>query len=420
MKYANLTPDERDVYDRAVLRSHRRRIEVRIFTLDDEFVQSLTPRFLSGEVTIDTESSPSRVATFDIIEPTRSLVFEPDEPGEASMHRKFKIQLVDSRQIMELDGEWVEEVVQYGPIWDFGRDGPVVHLEVDGTDRLTMGTVRKGHAWLRRTKMTDIIVKLLRAAGSRDNRIPDLAQRTKVHVHVGVTRKDGGDDDDGDGKGKGKGKRKVRKVRGFTTHRTDTYLGKATHLATALDRHLYPDAGGTFRLDKPRQRPTHHLTRWALLGDPQVARSTREGPNAWVVLGGKPKGSKRRVTSGLVQLPPGHPLDEDKLAWHDEPFRVLAEDTNPHIRSKKRARAIAVRRRDRAMRVLVDVSIDCLPIPHLIRRERDMVSADAPWGIAHLTMRQVTYPLGPDAAAMTIGAVRRSVPRRRMGSRGVA
>lgn len=418
MKYDNLTHADKLVADAAVLRSHRRRREVRIYTLDDEFVQSVTGRFLGGEVTGDDSQSPSRVATVDLVNPSTSLVFEPDDAGGESFHRKYKVEIVELVQVMELDGEWVEQTVIYGPVWDYSRQGGLVHLEVDGSDRLLMGSVRKGHAWLRKTRMTDVIVGLVRAAGGRDYRIPDLKKTTPVHVHIGVVRHKGKDGE--------LHKRKHRKVRGFTTHHTDTYLSKIEHLAKALDRHFYPDAEGTFRLRTTPKRPRWRFTGRSLLAEPTLDRPTREGPNTWIVLGAKPKGSRRRVSSGKVGFGPHHPAGAVELAWHGEPYQVIDERTNQHVKTKAGARKIARRLRDDHRSLLVDVTIDAVPIPWVVAHERFRVSAGARWGLPVTTVHQWTYPLGEDASPMTLGAVRRAVPRvktrrhRTMGSEGVS
>lgn len=412
MEYDNLTKAEKVIYNRTITTtSHRRRVELTVTTLDDVFVRMLTPRITEGSVTIDVKSKPSRVATLKFLDPSRTLVFEPKASGDSPMHRSYKCRIVDSRQIPDLDNQWIDQVLINGPIWDFDRVGALVSLTIHGTERLAMGTIRKAHVYLRKTRMTKIITRLLRAAGSRDMRIPDLPKTTSVHVHVGVHHVDVNHHEV---------TRHTRHVRGFTLHRADTYWDRALVLAEALNRHLFPDADGVFELRTHPERSICHI-RAALLADVELDRPGDDGPNTWVILGAKPKGSKRRVSSGLIGFPHKHPLSASELAWHDEPYQVLEQTSNPHIKTIKGARAVGRRKRDRGARLLVDVTIESLPIPWLAGRELDMVTAQDGWGVVRVVIQQLTYPIGRDDTPMTIGSVRRRPPRyRHAGKAGVS
>lgn len=417
--YYQLSHHDRRVYRSTVMgsrRAHRRRIEVHLLTLDGGFVASMTPKLYNGSVTVDVESSPSRTLQLQIIDQARSLVFEPTSGGEMPSHRKYQLKIVDARLIARLDNEWVDVTVFTGPIRDFARQGAVVSLTADGAERLAMGTVRKARAWLRRTKMTDVIIGLLQAAGAQAIVIPDLPKTTSVHVHVGTTHHER--------KGKdGKmhhATQHFRHVKGFVVHKSNTYWEKASVLGSALNRHLYADSYGVFRLRPHPERPVFHFTEDMLLGDVELSRPASDAPNTWVVQGGKPKGHKRKVSSGLVGLPHAHPLSAYSLAWHGEPAQVLEQTSNPHLKTKKACRAVAIRKRDRAAKVLAEASFDAVPFPPLAVHELDMVSAQAGWGIANVVIGQLTYPITMDESPMTVGAVKRAHPRRRVSSHGTS
>lgn len=397
MKYANLTKAQKQTYNRTIRGPHLRLVELRILTLDFKIVRTLTPLLTTGQVTWDVEQTPMMVATVSFVDRTRSLVFEPDSAGDAPIHRKFMLQVADSRYIPGIG--WVDCDVFTGPIWDFDRTGANVSLTAHSVDRLASGSIRRAKMWRRKTKKTDIITGLLREAGATRLRIPDLRYTTPVHVHVRQTSPARHD----------RKPHTVRRTTGFHTTTQNTYWDKASGLADSMNRLLYPTADGTFELRAHPERPVYHFDR-ELLADPDLSRPGEEGPNTFLVVGAKPKGSKRRVSSGLVGFPNSHPLSAASLAWNGKPYLVLDKISNPHAKTKAECRKIAVRHRDRAARMLVQVSFDALPIPWL--RPWDLVTAETGQGRLGVHIRQLTYPLTMDLSPMTVGAKKMVNPNR--------
>lgn len=405
MRYANLSRAQKRLYNRTIVRTHKRRIEMHVLTLNGRVVRSLTPKILTGTVTTDVESTPMQVLEMSLVDRRRALVFEPDGAGEAPLHRRYMLQVNDMRYIPTLG--WVDCEVFTGPIWTFNRTGAEVKLTAHSVDRLAMGTIRRAKMWRHKTKKTDIIRGLLQEAGATRLRIPDLRFTTPVHVHVGVTHPDR----------KGEKPHKVRRRTGFEVTHQNTYWDKASGLGDSMSRLLFPTADGAFDLRSHPERPVYHFNR-ALVSPVALERPTNDGPNTFIVVGGKPKGSKRRVSSGKVGFPAGHPLSASQLAWHGKPYEVLDKTQNPHFKTIAECKKVARRKRDRAARMLTDVSFDALPIPWL--RPWDMVTSAAGWGVPSVHIRQMTYPLTPDNSPMTIGSVKRATPSRFAGSRGTA
>lgn len=405
MKYDHLTHAQKKLYNQTIVGTHRRRIELHILTLDGKLVRSLSPKYVTGQVTLDVEQTPMMVATLTFVDRHRSLVFEPDSAGDAPMHRKFMVQIVDSRFIPTVG--WIDCDVFTGPIWDFDRAGAVVSLVAHSVDRLASGTIRRAKMWRRKTKKTTIIRGLLAEAGATRMRIPDLRFTTAVHVHVRQTHPKKHD----------KEPRTIRRVTGFQTTEQNTYWDKATGLADSMSRLLYPTADGTFELRSYPERPVFHFGD-CLLGDPDLKRPGKEGPNTFLVIGAKPKGSKRRVSSGLVGFPAWHPLSADALAWNGKPYQVLEKTQNPHCKTTAECRKVAVRKRDRAARMLVEPSFDAPPVPWL--RPWDLVTVATRAGRLSVHVRQMTYPLGGDETPMTVGSVKKPVPHHRVQVEGIS
>lgn len=396
MEYGNLSRANKRIYNRAIVRTHQRRIELHILTLDGRFVRSLTPKITGGTITTDVEQTPMQVCDVTFVDRTRSLVFEPDDTAIAPLHRKFMVRVIDSRRIGGLG--WIDCTVFTGPIWTFKRVGAEVTLTAHSVDRLAMGSVRRAKSWLRKSRKTTVMKELLGEAGLTHLRIPNLKATTPVHVHIGHTHP----------KKKGEKPHKTRKVTGFNATSQDTYWDKASALADSMNRLLYPTTDGTAALRSHPQRPVYHFDR-ALVDDVDLERSANEGPNTFIVVGAKPKGSKRRVSSGKIGFPRSNPLSAGELAVNNKPYEILERTHNPHFKTRAECRKVAIRKRDHAARVTAAATIDALPIPWL--RPWDLVTAAARWGVPAVHIEQMTYPLSPDNTPMTIGAVRQGIPQ---------
>lgn len=412
MLYENLTQAQKRIYNQAITETHQRRIHMHVQTLDGNPVASLSPVFVSGQVAIDTTSNVStRILTCQFLDPTRSLNFEPDAGGE-NLHRKYQVQINDSRLIAPLE-MWVDCYVHTGPIWEFDRQGMVVSLTAHGADRKAKGTVRQPRWWHRKTKKTTIIRELLQAAGAgpADLRIPDLKATTGHRVVIGFRFRHH--------------QKHHKATKGHKAHdttvtnrvpRTDHYWEKAHHVAGSMNRWLYANGSGVFVLRPFPERPVLHVFRH-LLADVQIQRPGADTPNVWTVIGAKPKGTKRKVRA-TVELPPAHPLSPSSLAWNGKRFENEHITKNPHLKRIGECRAVGRRHRDRAARVVVDYELDMLPVPWL--NEHDIIGVPTNGGLVQIILTQWTLPLSPNAEAMHVGAVKRTAIPSEDGVAGVA
>lgn len=388
-----LTPAQRRLYDAAVAGSHHRRVELEVYTRDGNAVRSFTNRFLSGAIHGDLDRQPIEVLEAELLDVNYSLDWSHGE------HRRFTARVVDARFVPELD-EWVEEIVFTGPFWDFDRDGPVVSLTAQGSERLAMGSVRRVYKKPRKTRATTVIRDLLELAGApaRALLIPRLKVTLPERVTVGVRHKGKKADDDK--------QKKRRRRRVYRATREDTYAGEVRQIAEAIDRDFFTDGRGRFVLEAPRRRPTLRLTTATIL-KPVTERRGDDGEvtNTWHVLGANPKGPKKRIEV-KVGLPRRHPSSAHSLRWNGKPREVIETIENRQLRNDKAARAVGIRRRDRAMRELVERQVDALPVVPWWR-PGGLVSVPTGGGRATATVRRWTLPLGPDADPLTLGANRR-------------
>lgn len=391
MDYDALTATQKRLYHDGVSRTHHRAVELRILTLDGAPVTSLTNAFIGGSVQGDTARTPCEVFEADVLDEDFAL----DWTNGA--HRHYKVRIVDSRFIVDLD-DWVDDIVFTGPLWDFERKGPVVSLVAHGSELLAMGSVRRVFTRKRKAKATDVITDLLKAAGaqSSDLSIPNLAARLPVRVTVGVRRGKKKEKDD---------KRKPPKKRLFRATLEDTYWPEADRIADAIDRDLFTDGRGRFNLRSRVSRPAFDFTPQTLLSPVTERRpDSGEVPNTWLVLGADPKGPKKRIEAE-VSLPTGHPLSAQKLGWNGTPRQIIERIENKHLRTGRQARDVGERRRDQAMREMIEYEIEALPVVPRFR-PLSLVSAPSSAGKVSVRVKQWTLPLGPGADALVIGANR--------------
>jgi hypothetical protein len=127
--------------------------------------------------------------------------------------------------------------------------------------------------------------------------------------------------------------------------------------------------------------------------------------NTWEILGADPKGPKRRIRA-VVAFPAKHPLSPQKLAWHGKPHALIETVENKHLKTVKQARTFGQRLRDNALGDLVSYEVQALPmLPWL--QQHTGVSVPTPGGQVTLRATQWSFPLGPGADPMTLGANRR-------------
>jgi hypothetical protein len=412
MQYDSLNKNQRRLYRETVEGSHHRRVELVILTLDDKVVRSLTNRFAGGQVDTDTSRSPAAILQCRVIDDDHVLDWDHGE------HRRFKAQVIDSRFVPGIgtDGEWVEAVVFTGPLWDFSRDGALVELVAQDTERLAMGSVRQVFTRPRKARATAVIRDLLNAAGAPDRliKVPSskatLPERVTVGIRVGKRR-------DENGKKKGMGKDTRRKTRILKATREDTYLGEVIDIAVALDRLFYADTRGRFVVRAQPKKASATLTNRHILAPVTTKRSADDDTvNTWEILGADPKGPKKQIKA-MVAFPKRHPLSAEKLAWHNKPHALIETVENKHLKTRAQAVKFGTRLRDRAMGDLVSYEVQALPMLPWLQQHMG-VSVPTDGGAVTLRATQWSFPLGPGADPMTLGANRHgggSEPARRSG-----
>ena len=364
-------------WKRAITRTHRRRIRVRVLDLDHNRIASIDD-VIDGQVTIDVENREcTRVANLTILDPSRSIGWEPDSPASLPIHLRRMVQIFDERAV-PLFG-WVSCPVFCGPVVDFDRDGAEVAVVAEGKEWL-LGDFGRTYSWAKGRKVVDVIREMLEIGGEKPSRIhlPNLRATLPKEVNVTVD---------------------------------DKVLAHSRKLAHSVDRELFPDARGHWQMRRQPTRSSITLDRNWLTAAVRFDRPKLEVKNRWIILGAKPKGDKPRVR-GDVSLPKNHALSAYTLRRNGKWRWEIHKAERPHVKTNAMARRIAMRLRDDRIRMAADVTIDCLPLPNV--EEWDLVTAKDPLtGTAVTRVRQATIPLV--SGVQTIGAVRRVARVKRHG-----
>lgn len=394
MDYETLNASQRRAYQAAVSQTHHRRVELHVVRPDGSVKHTFINSFLGGQVDTDEDSTPAQtLSSVQLFDPDRVLDWEN------GAHRKYRARVIDCRFIPALD-EWVDCTVFTGPLWDFSRKGPIASLTAQGSERLAMGSVRRTYSRERKAKATVVIRDLLNKAGvpKRLQRVPNLKARLPESVTVRVKITD---------KRKNKPP-KISHVRRLKLNREDTYFDEAAEIAEALDRRLVTDGKGRFIVRKDPTKAALTITDHQLVEPPEVSRvGNADLRNVFIVRGADPKGPKPQIRAE-ARFPAQHALSAETLRpWPGAPpYELIETIENDKLSTTKNAKEIAVRKRNRAARELVQYSVAMLPVaPWLQLGQIVLVRGRDP--LPGVRARQMSLPLGQSADPQTVGSLRR-------------
>lgn len=366
---------------KVIHRTHERRITVTVTDLDHRPLATLTPQFVEGEMTVDVDRDPTRIVTIRLLDPSRTLQFEPDSASAIPLQFARMIRIGWSVRVPALN-RWVTCPVITARVTDFDREGALVTITAGGKEVMALGQAGRGDKYPKKTKKTEVIRRLLRACGERYLSIPDLPPTLPEP--------------------------------GLQIRSMDSRWPAAKKIASSMDRQLFYDATGTAVLRKMPGKASFSFNDSNLASEVSVDRDPTMLRNRWIVLGPKPAGKKKRVGVD-IRLPPPHSMSPFSLGRaldldqpnEREPFFLIDQTENAHVKTNAEALAKAKRRRDDGLRSLTSYSFDALPIPHL--EENDLVRVVTDEGTFVVRMRQWSLPLGLEGApTMSVGSLKRT------------
>lgn len=376
-----ITPSERAAFERALVQSHRIRVKLTLFDRDESRIGALERMIHSGSVHIDRTGESTRALSLNLIDPRRTLRFEPDSPAEGALHADNFIGVQYGVYVAEL-AQWVDVPVFHGPITLVERLGATARVEALGKESLMLAphlagqgyTIRKG------TRTDDAIRRVAGQAGERRFQLADLGRRLRRSQVVGPETEPWKVIVGGEESAKGKVLPSLADRGG---HDLEVFYNGTGHL-TARRRDTNPSF--TFAEGK-------HLT-----GEPTVKWDVREFRNAVIVRGGKRK--KKARARAFVTLPASHPLSPRSLARNGEDRYLVEVFESEGLKTDAECRRRGQEILNRKSREAVTAEFESLVVPHL--DEADTVVLKTAEYDLRFDFQQATIPLVP-TETMSVG-----------------
>lgn len=378
-----LTADEHVEYLATLAGSHEIKVTVQVLDNEHRVLSVVTQILLDGQVDAKMvtvrnaeEIEVSRVCRLQLLDPTRTMTFDSASPDAGALYLDRMVRVVYS---VRCPSRWVDVPVFTGPVIKCDRDGDIVNVEAHGKEEFGLGAAYSPLTL--KGRKTDAIRTLLDRSGetARYVEIPASAENLTTALTVG---------------------------------RESKLFAKAFWVAASMNRRLFYDGRGIGRSVALSSKSVASISSGnggLLMTDPQISFDTQNLVNIVRVVGGKPEGSKSAVVATEV-APSTHPLSPYKIGRNGKPRYLLQVYENTNLRTVAAARAAALTLLRQSLLQQIDVTYDCLPIPHL--EPWDVVTVQTPnFNLAHQA-NSFSLPLRHDAE-MTIGYQRNlSKPRR--------
>jgi hypothetical protein len=378
------SPAETAAFERTLGSSHYERVRIEILDRDEQPVEALRPKMLTGTVDVDVDQAPSRSAEISFVDHAGVFDFAPNSPAEAAAFADTFLAVTKEVYVEEL-AVWARCPVIRGPITSISRRGPVISCVVEGKEILGLAPAvvwtDEAKVLTRNLKVVEAIRRLMHGQGERRFGLPETPQRTLRDK--------------------------------ITLDRMSEPWLVARRLANGIDRQLFYDGDGRLRLRTP---PADRVFAFVygqpskpnvaaipnVLERPELTFDLEETRNVVDVVGARPEG-KGKKRPRHVAISTG-PLSPSALARNGEPRwlveRIEIDEAKRDGTVRDRARAELTR----LARVDVSVSFEALGAPHLEERDPVALWYDGRW-IA-FELRRFSIPLVA-GERMSIGFNRR-------------
>lgn len=370
---------------KALLETHHRiDVIIQLMTLSHGYLSELSDMLLSGQVNIDSTADVTRSVTMDLRDPKHQLKLDDKAPQDGSLYftKMVKVTFVISTPGF---GTHYYIPIFCGPLSKVDRNGPIVSIEAQGKETLSSQTPWTARTYKPGWKKTSVITDILAATGETKFQFVDRASRL------------------------GKPGISAKRDKKFT------FWLLAKKIAKGMNLQLFYDGRGIARLRKPPQKAVYEFADdGVMLTLPQVSYDQKDGfANAVEVIGGKPKGAKKKIRYRLVANH-NHPMSPWNIGRNGTPRFIPMVIEDDSIKSKKAAKAVAKRNLKMALGQSVSVAFDSLPVPFL--EEMDLVRFKTETGAGQFRIEQMSIPLTADGTS-SIGYLKNVTPRKRRATR---
>lgn len=354
-------------------------VTVHLLRTDHTLVKDITSIFLDGQVDVTAPTynsgdiEVSRTAQLSFVDPGKTLGLDSSTPALGSFYFDRMIRVIYS---VRCSFDWVHVPVFTGPIVDVSRDGDVVDVDCQGKEYFALGSA--WNALTLRGLKTTAMRTLLRRTGEADRYISIPDSKTKLAKDLSVPR-------------------------------DSTLWARIWKVNASLNRIQFYDGRGVFRATRRPQKVGLTLRDGeggGLASAPKIRYSMDSVINAVRVVGAK--GSKKKSTPSAVATPPNaHPLSPYSLGRNGRKLYRASFIENGDLKTTKSCRAVAKDELADHLMQQVDISLECLPVPHL--EPYDVVLVATSKNSVRFRANAFSIPLvqsGGEGTPMTIGAIR--------------
>jgi len=377
MQRMGLTGAELKTYHEALRSSHPIRISLAVLDLEENQLASITPAFVSGQVTVNAHSrETTRVLSAQFWDPGDDLDLDSSNQSDGALFIDRMMRVYYSVWVDAL-GRWVTAKPFTGPIWHLHREGGMVTVEAHGKERIALRPAWKPFHESRGTaKAAAIRALMVDRTGEARFAFPSSSPALPGPFNVG---------------------------------REQIVWHRATHLARSMDRHLFYDGRGVLHLRNFPDRPM--LTFAAGNGGSIISPVGVDTDPTDFVNTVQVKG-RQKLEPVVAKLANRNPMSAKKLTRNGVPGVIARFEQNDHIRSDSEETARADRVLAHAGKEVVTYTYDVVPHPHL--DELDVVRALTSEGSVRHHLAQWVLPLTTEGnPPMTVGYTKRLTPNRR-------
>lgn len=370
-----LTNAERLAFEKLLVSPHHLEIHVQVMDLNHNYLGNLSSYVMDGQVDLSATDDITRTLNMSLWDPFKTLNVVSNAPDDGALFMDRMVKVIYA--IAPPDRSvWYSCPIFTGPITKLDRSQKFLNVEAAGKEHLSIVSVWTPHTYKKGLKRTNVIKDLLRDRGETKFMIRDSKKVLAKNLGIGYT---------------------------------SVPWNVAKSVANSMDQMLFYDARGFATMRRRSARSVFTFTEKHFVTLPQIGYDITSVINSVIVIGGKPKGSKKKIQY-KVTADRKHPLSPWSLGRNGKPrfLTELIEDDS--IDSLAEAKQVGKSRLYAGLSETIEVSFDSLVIPHL--EVNDMIRVQHEGVSVMARYRTASIPFGTSAVG-TVGYLKKVTPKKR-------
>lgn len=325
-----LTTSQRLAFEALLVSPHHVDIKIQLMDLNHNYIANVSKMLSDGQVDLDAAGDVTRTLNLTLWDPKHTLNLDSNSPDDGAMFMDRMIRVI--YVVSPPDGSvFYSCPIFTGPITKVDRATGFITVEASGKDHLAYVSVWDPTTYKKGTKKTSVARDVLGDIGETKMRIPSSTATLAKDLGYGH----------------------------------DSVPWKtAKSVLRSMGRQLFYDALGYAVGESRSNRSVFTFGERHIVNEPQIGYQIEELVNAVKVIGGKPKGAKKKVQVTLV-ADRKHPLSPWSLGRNGKPRYLMDLIEDESIKTIAEAREVAKSRLDRGLLEGIEVSFDSLVVPHL-------------------------------------------------------